>query len=240
MFSPLIKDYFKERDEKEGKKTMVVSLMPCTAKKGEILRPDNFTDGVQDTDYVLTTQEVIRMIKQMGIQFENLETEAADMPFAVASGGGTIFGNTGGVTEAVLRRLAVEKNSKNLQQISFSGVRGEEALKEATVMLGDREVKIAVVHGLADTGKLMDKIKAGEVYYDFVEVMACRKGCIMGGGQPSHGGPRTKKSRMEGLYHADVMSNIRYSDENPVLLHMYDSYFKGKEHKLFHRHITKE
>lgn len=238
MFSPLIKDYFSEKDEKENKKTIIVSIMPCTAKKGEILRPDNFTDGKQDTDFVITTQEVIRMIKQVGIQFEALESEAADMPFAVVSGGGTIFGTSGGVTEAVLRRLAKDKSYQNLKEISYIGVRGEEAVKEATVTLGDKEVKIAVVHGLMDAGKLLDKIKAGEVSYDFVEVMACRRGCIMGGGQPPFAGARTKKKRMEGLYKTDVMSNIRYPDENPVLLQMYQTKIKGREHKLFHRNLT--
>lgn len=238
MFSPLIKDYFSEKDKKENKKTIVVSIMPCTAKKGEILRPDNFTDGKQDTDFVITTQEVIRMIKQVGIQFEALESEAADMPFAVVSGGGTIFGTSGGVTEAVLRRLAKDKSYQNLKEISYIGVRGEEAVKEATVTLGDKEVKIAVVHGLMDAGKLLDKIKAGEVSYDFVEVMACRRGCIMGGGQPPFAGARTKKKRMEGLYKTDVMSNIRYPDENPVLLQMYQTKIKGREHKLFHRNLT--
>lgn len=240
MLSPLIKEYFKEKDEKENKRTMVFSIMPCTAKKGEILRPDNFTDGRQDTDYVITTQEIIRMIKQVGIQFELLEEEAADMPFAVASGGGKIFGTTGGVTEAVLRRLAKEKSYQNLKEISYVGVRGEDAVKEASVTLGDREVKIAVVHGLAEAGKLIDKIKAGEVSYDFVEVMACRRGCVMGGGQPAFAGKRTRQGRMEGLYKVDGMSNIRYPDENPVLLQMYAGFIKGKEHKLFHRNLSEK
>ncbi len=237
IFSPLIKEYFKEKDLAEGKKTVVISIMPCTAKKEEILRAENFTDGRQDTDFVITTQEIIRMIKQVGIQFEQLEMEAPDMPFSVASGGGTIFGTTGGVTESVLRRLAKDKNYENLKKISYTGVRGEDSLKEATVTVGDRDLKIAVVHGLGSAGKLLDRIKSGEVSYDFVEVMACRRGCIMGGGQPAFAGPRTKKSRMEGLYKADVMSNIRYPDENPVLLQMYDDFFKGKEHKLFHRNM---
>ena len=239
MFSPLIKEYFKERDQAEGKKTMVVSIMPCTAKKGEILRQDNFTDGSQDTDYVITTQEVIRMIRQVGIQFDQLEEESPDMPFAIASGGGVLFGNTGGVTEAVLRRLAKDKNIQNLKDISYIGVRGEESLKEATVTLDGREIKIAVVHGLASTGKLLDRIKAGEVSYDFVEVMACRRGCVMGGGQPTFAGPRTKRSRAEGLYKADAAANIRYPDENPVLRQMYEEFLKGKEHRLFHRNLTK-
>ena len=235
--SAVIKEYFKERDAAEGKQTMVVSIMPCTAKKGEILRTDNYTDGRQDTDCVLTTVEIIRMIKEVGIRFEKLAGEAADMPFSIASGGGAIFGTTGGVTEAVLRRLMSEKNYKTLNTISFSGIRGEEGLKEATVQVGEREVRIAVVHGLANAGRLLDAIKAGEKTYDFVEVMACRRGCIMGGGQPAQAGPRTRRGRMEGIYRVDAASNIRFPDENPIVKQLYGGMLQGKEHKLLHRNM---
>ncbi len=235
MLSAVIKEYYAKQDAEEGKRTMVVSIMPCTAKKGEILRPDNFTDGRQDTDYVLTTVEIIRMIKQVGIRFEKLGGEAADMPFSIASGGGAIFGATGGVTEAVLRRLSEEKNYKTLNAISFTGIRGEEGIKETTVALGEREVRIAIVHGLANAGRLLDAIKRGEKTYDFVEVMACRRGCIMGGGQPAQAGPRTRKGRMEGIYKVDASSNIRFSDENPAIKQLYEDFLKGKEHKLLHR-----
>ncbi len=237
MMSAVIKEYFKERDAAEGKQTMVVSIMPCTAKKGEILRPDNYTDGRQDTDCVLTTVEIIRMIKEVGIRFEKLAGEAADMPFSIASGGGAIFGATGGVTEAVLRRLMSEKNYKTLNTISFSGIRGEEGLKETTVQVGEREVRIAVVHGLANAGRLLDSIKAGEKTYDFVEVMACRRGCIMGGGQPAQAGPRTRRGRMEGIYRVDAASNIRFPDENPIVEQLYGGLLQGKEHKLLHRNM---
>lgn len=237
MMSAVIKEYFKERDAAEGKQTMVVSIMPCTAKKGEILRPDNYTDGRQDTDCVLTTVEIIRMIKEVGIRFEKLAGEAADMPFSIASGGGAIFGTTGGVTEAVLRRLMSEKNYKTLNTISFSGIRGEEGLKETTVQVGEREVRIAVVHGLANAGRLLDSIKAGEKTYDFVEVMACRRGCIMGGGQPAQAGPRTRRGRMEGIYRVDAASNIRFPDENPIVEQLYGGLLQGKEHKLLHRNM---
>lgn len=237
MMSAVIKEYFKERDAAEGKQTMVVSIMPCTAKKGEILRPDNYTDGRQDTDCVLTTVEIIRMIKEVGIRFEKLAGEAADMPFSIASGGGAIFGATGGVTEAVLRRLMSEKNYKTLNTISFSGIRGEEGLKETTVQVGEREVRIAVVHGLANAGRLLDSIKAEEKTYDFVEVMACRRGCIMGGGQPAQAGPRTRRGRMEGIYRVDAASNIRFPDENPIVEQLYGGLLQGKEHKLLHRNM---
>lgn len=237
MLSAVVKDYFAKKDSKEGKRTVVVSIMPCTAKKGEILRPDNYTDGRQDTDYVLTTLEIIRMIKQVGIQFEKLAGEAADMPFSIASGGGAIFGTTGGVTEAVLRRLSAEKSYQALNTISFTGVRGEDGLKEATVTIGEQDVKIAVVHGLSNAGRLLDAIKKGERSYDFVEVMACRRGCIMGGGQPAQSGARTRKGRMEGIYQVDCESNIRFPDENPSVKQLYEEFLQGKEHKLLHRNL---
>lgn len=235
MFSAVIKEYFKQKDEVDERRTVVVSIMPCTAKKAEILRPDNYTDGRKDTDYVLTTMEVIRMIKQIGIQFELLGDEGADMPFAISSGAAAIFGTTGGVTEAVLRRLSEEKGYKTLHEISVMGVRGEDDIKEATVTLGDREVKIAVVHGLANAGELLERIKAGEATYDFVEVMACRRGCVMGGGQPTPAGRRTRKGRMDGIYKVDSNSNFRYSDENPIMEHIYKDILEGNEHKLLHR-----
>lgn len=237
MLSAVVKDYFEAQDKADGKRTVVVSIMPCTAKKGEIQRPDNHTDGRQDTDFVLTTLEIIRMIKQVGIQFGELKGEAADMPFSVASGGGAIFGTTGGVTEAVLRRLSGEKNYKALNAISFTGVRGEEGLKEAAVRLGERDVKIAVVHGLSNAGRLLEEMKKGEKVYDFVEVMACRRGCIMGGGQPAQAGSRTRKRRMDGIYQADVSSNIRFPDENPAIKQLYDEFLCGKEHRLLHRNL---
>lgn len=237
MLSAVVKDYFAQKDSKEGKRTVVVSIMPCTAKKGEILRPDNYTDGRQDTDYVLTTLEIIRMIKQVGIQFEKLAGEAADMPFSIVSGGGAIFGTTGGVTEAVLRRLSAEKSYQALNTISFTGVRGEDGLKEATVTIGEQDVKIAVVHGLSNAGRLLDAIKKGERSSDFVEVMACRRGCIMGGGQPAQSGARTRKGRMEGIYQVDCESNIRFPDENPSVKQLYEEFLQGKEHKLLHRNL---
>ena len=237
MFSAVVKDYFREEDIKEGKKTYVVSIMPCTAKKGEILREDNFTDGRQDTDKVLTTIEVIRMIRQAGIKFDEIESEAVDMPFGVASGAAAIFGVTGGVTEAVLRHFMKDKGYKGMSQISFSGVRGDQGIKEAAIMLGDREVKIAVVNGLANAAGLIDRIKAGEIQYDFVEVMACRRGCIAGGGQPLPMGPRTRASRAEGIYSVDRESLIRVTDDNPIIKDTYQNVIAGREHKLLHRNL---
>lgn len=237
MFSAVVKEYFAKKDEEEGKKTYVVSIMPCSAKKAEILRPDNFTDGRQDTDIVITTQEIIRMIKQVGIKFEELQSEACDMPFGMASGGASIFGVSGGVTEAVLRHLSKEKNYSTLESIKYSGIRGNEGFKEATVKIGDREVKIAVVHGLHTAGKLIEQIKAGEVHYDFVEVMACRRGCILGGGQPVPMGPRTRTSRTEGIYTVDRLSSIRFTSDNPMVNQIWKDVIEGREHELLHRNM---
>ncbi|MBR3833086.1 MAG: [Lachnospiraceae bacterium] len=235
MFSAVVKEYFAKQDAEDGKKTFVVSIMPCTAKKGEIERPDNFTDGRQDTDRVLTTVEIIRMIRQAGIKFDEIESEAPDMPFGIASGAASIFGVTGGVTEAVLRHVSAEKGHQVISQLSFSGVRGDEGIKETSVMLGDREVKIAVVNGLGNADKLLKAIKAGEAHYDFVEVMACRRGCIAGGGQPLPIGPRTRASRAEGIYAVDRESLIRFTEDNPLLSQTYQDVIAGKEHKLLHR-----
>lgn len=233
MFGALIKEDARV-NKKDERRTMMVSIMPCTAKKGEILRPEHFTDGEQDVDFVLTTSELTRMIMEAGIQFATLEPEALDMPFGLSSGAAAIFGVTGGVTEAVLRYVVNSSKAQDLETIAFTGIRGLEDVKEATVMVGDREVKIAVVHGLKHADELMEKIQSGEVYYDFVEVMACKRGCIAGGGQPLPIGPRTKKARFEGIYRVDNQAQIKRSNENPLIAPLYDGLLKGKVHKLLH------
>ena len=234
MFGALIKEDAKMKADKEPRKTMVVSIMPCTAKKAEITRPEHFTDGVQNVDYVLTTTEITRMIQAAGIDLAQVKPEAMDMPFGLASGAGAIFGVTGGVTEAVLRRLVNSNRAEDLEAISFTGVRGAEGIKEATVKLGERDVHIAVVNGLHCASEVLDKIKTGEVHYDFVEVMACKRGCIAGGGQPVPIGPRTKKARMEGMYKINSTAQIKLSNENPIVTTVYEGILKGKEHKLLH------
>lgn len=238
MFGALIKE--EARMNNEERETIVVSIMPCTAKKDEILRPEHFTDGVQDVDYVLTTVEVTRMIREAGIDLAQMPSEALDMPFGLSSGAAAIFGVTGGVTEAVLRKLVNSSKLEDLEQISFTGVRGTDGIKEATVTLGEREVKIAVVNGLKCADEVLSRMKAGEVYYDFVEVMACKRGCITGGGQPTPIGPRTKKARFEGMYNIDKAAQIKLSNENPIIKTLYDGILKGKEHKLLHNEYHEE
>ena len=236
MFGALIKEDAKQHPE-DTRETIVVSIMPCTAKKNEIVRPDHFTDGVQNVDYVLTTAEVTRMIQEAGIDLAQMPSEALDMPFGLASGGAAIFGVTGGVTEAVLRRLMDSSKNEVLEHISFTGIRGIEGFKEATVQLGDRQVKIAIVNGLKSADILLAKMKSGEVYYDFVEVMACKRGCIAGGGQPTPIGPRTKKARYDGMYDIDKASQIKRSNENPIIKTLYEGILKGNEHRLLHNEI---
>lgn len=238
MFGAVVREYYKDPEKNEGKKIVSVSIMPCTAKKEEILRPESFTNGKQDVDYVLTTTEVVRMIRKSGIVFDKVEIEAADVPFGIGSGSGVIFGVTGGVTEAVLRRLQQGHSRMDMEAIKKSGVRGDEGIKTLTYDYNGREIRAAVVNGLANADKLLQQIKNHEVEYDFVEVMACRRGCIMGGGQPVNAGPRTRKARMKGLYDTDVNTQIKKSNENPMILSLYDSLLKGKEHELLHRNFS--
>ena len=238
MFGAVVREYYKDPEKNEGKKIVSVSIMPCTAKKEEILRPESFTNGKQDVDYVLTTTEVVRMIRKSGIVFDKVEIEAADVPFGIGSGSGVIFGVTGGVTEAVLRRLQQGHSRVDMEAIKKSGVRGDEGIKTLIYDYNGREIRAAVVNGLANADKLLQQIKNHEVEYDFVEVMACRRGCIMGGGQPVNAGPRTRKARMKGLYDTDVNTQIKKSNENPMILSLYDSLLKGKEHELLHRNFS--
>lgn len=238
MFGAVVREYYKDPEKNEGKKIVSVSIMPCTAKKEEILRPESFTNGKQDVDYVLTTTEVVRMIRKSGIVFDRVEIEAADVPFGIGSGSGVIFGVTGGVTEAVLRRLQQGHSRVDMEAIKKSGVRGDEGIKTLTYDYNGREIRAAVVNGLANADKLLQKIKNHEEEYDFVEIMACRRGCIMGGGQPVNAGPRTRKARMKGLYDTDINTQIKKSNENPMILSLYDTLLKGKEHELLHRNFS--
>ena len=238
MFGAVVREYYKDPEKNERKKIVSVSIMPCTAKKEEILRPESYTNGKQDVDYVLTTTEIVRMIRKSGIVFDKVEIEAADVPFGIGSGSGVIFGVTGGVTEAVLRRLQQGHNRVDMESIKKSGARGDDGIKVLTYNYNGREIKAAVVNGLANADQVLQQIKNHEAEYDFVEVMACRRGCIMGGGQPVNAGPRTRKARMKGLYDTDVNTQIKKSNENPMILSLYDTLLKGKEHELLHRNFS--
>ncbi len=231
MFGSVIKEYYKNDD----RKVVSVAIMPCTAKKFEAARDEFKIDGIPNIDYVLTTRELIHMVMESGILFNEVEEEAVDMPFGISSGAGVIFGVTGGVTEAVVRRVSEEKTNASLKNIAFKGVRGLKGVKEFILPVGENKVRIAIVSGLKNADTLIKKIQSGEVEYDFIEVMACPNGCISGAGQP-HAKATLQEQRMEGLYEADRMSTVKRSEENPLMDSIYDKVIKGKEHEMLHVH----
>lgn len=232
MFGSVIKEHFKD----EKKKIFSVAVMPCTAKKYEAIRPEfKRPDGSNTIDAVLTTQELIQMIREAGINFNELAPESPSMPFGATSGAGVIFGVTGGVTEAVLRHADPDKTYSTIRHIALSGVRGLEGVKEATYQVGDNELKIAIVSGLGNAEKLIRKIESGEVFYHMVEVMACPNGCISGGGQP-FALKEEKAKRAENLYQTDSMTQIKRSEMNPALNEIYSKYIREKSYRLLHVH----
>ncbi len=231
MFGVVIKEYFKKKDLGEEKETISVAVMPCTAKKAEADREEFIRNGIKDVDYVLTTSELCDMINESGIRFDEIEGEYSDTPFSLYSGGGVIFGVTGGVTESVIRTIAEDKSPKALKELQFIGVRGMEGVKVCEVELNGLSLRIGVVNGLANAEKLIQIIESGEQHFDFVEVMACKGGCIGGAGQP-FGLSEIKNERAKGLYKADKVAQIKTSSENPRLNIIYKDVLKGNEHLL--------
>ncbi|MCC8179493.1 MAG: [FeFe] hydrogenase, group A [Planctomycetes bacterium] len=229
MLAAVIKEQYRDAYHK----VVHVAVMPCTAKKYEAARPEFSLNGEPVVDYVITTQELIHMIKESGLVFEDLEAEAVDAPFGAMSGAGVIFGVTGGVTEAVLRKISSDKSATNLRRIALTGVRGMEGVKETRIPAGTRELRIAMVSGLANAAKLIESIKAGVEHYDFVEVMACPGGCVSGAGQP-FAPERDREMRGKGLYSADKLCGIRRAEDNPLMLSLYRGVLKDKTHELLH------
>jgi len=233
MFSAVIKEYYKDKLPEGKTKHYHVAFMPCTAKKFEAKRDEFKNEDGNVTDDVITTQELIGMIKRSGIMFNELEPEAVDLPFGSMSGAGVIFGVTGGVTEAVLRKAANAASKTELAQIEYTGIRGMDDVKEAVIPYGDKELHIAVCSGLANARNILKGIKSGELHYDLVEVMACPGGCISGAGQPyiSH---RHREKRGESLYRSDKASTIKTSQENPLVNELYGTVLAGRSHELLH------
>ncbi len=235
MFGAVLKEYYKPSDEECGLETFNVAIMPCTAKKMEAEREEFVRNGKPDIDAVLTTKELAKMIRELGIQFNEIEPSAPDQPFSIRSGAGVIFGASGGVTEAALRRVA-ERSNTALTEIRYSGVRGLEGTKTFSAMIGEKEVHVAVVSGLANAEALIKLIESGEEHFDFVEVMACPTGCIGGAGQPE-GFLADKEERAAGLYTADKSALVKRSDENPVIQQLYETgMLKDRAHELLHVH----
>lgn len=245
MFGALLKTYYAKKEEIDPSKMFVVSVMPCIAKKYERQREEM----KQDVDAVITTRELARMIKQAKIDFVNLEDAKFDDPMGEATGAAAIFGVTGGVMEAALRSVSEIVTGKPLDKISFEQVRGESGIKRAEIEIGDKKVKVAVAHGLANAQTIMKEIKSGKADYQFVEIMACPGGCITGGGQPIKNAKiqenvDVQKKRAEAMYSIDEKSVIRKSHENPVLKQIYKEFLGEPNgelaHKLLHTHYSKK
>lgn len=235
MFGSLAREVLPTKLGVRNEDMVVVSIMPCTAKKFEALRPEFTLDGIRDVDYVLTTQELARMIDEAGIDFASLRPESLDLPFGFKSGAGVIFGATGGVSEAVLRFAAEKIAGAPAEKVDYHEVRGAKGIREVVVTVGGVTLKLAVVHGLANARKIADMVRAGECDYDFIEVMSCPGGCIGGAGQPVSVSPDCRTMRTKGLYEADKMLEVHTSQENPYLNECYrETIGEPNNHKAHH------
>lgn len=248
MYGAILKTYYAEKEKIDPKKIVVVSVMPCIAKKFEAQREELSNNNMQDVDIVITTRELARMIKQGNIEFVELEDQQFDAPMGEATGAGAIFGTTGGVMEAALRTVSEILTGKELGKIEFEAVRGENGIKRTSVKIGDKEVKAVVAHGLGNAQKIMEEIKEGKEDYQFVEIMACPGGCVMGGGQPIKSSKvraniDVRAKRASALYTIDEASTIRKSHENPIIQKLYKEYLEKpgsrKAHELLHTHYQK-
>ncbi len=248
MFGAILKTYYANREGLDPEKIYVVSVMPCIAKKFERQRPEMMEDNLYDVDNVITTRELARMIKQANIEFEKLEDSNFDSPMGEASGAGAIFGTTGGVMEAALRTAQDTLTGEDLPKIDFEQVRGGDGIKRATINIAGKDINVVAASGLANARTILEEIKSGKANYQFVEIMACPGGCIMGGGQPIKSSKvraevDVRKLRADALYTIDEKSIVRKSHENPVMKKLYKDFLEkpGSEiaEKLLHTTYTK-
>ncbi len=248
MFGAVLKSYYAQKNNIDPEKIVVVSVMPCVAKKFESDREEMAVGGLRDVDIVISTRELAKMIKQSGIKYELLPDEKFDAPFEEATGAGVIFGATGGVMEAALRTVAEILEGKSLDKIEYEEVRGTKGIKEATLNIAGKDIRIAVAHGLGNARELLESIRSGEKQYEFVEIMACPGGCVTGGGQPicsakTYMDVDVKKERARALYAEDEESTLRKSHENPDIKLLYREFFEKpgshKSHELLHTHYKK-
>ncbi len=254
MFGALAKTYYADKRNLKPENIVSVSIMPCTAKKFEANRPEMFSSGHKDVDFVLTTRELAVMIKQAGIEFQDLEDENYDSIMGIGSGAGVIFGSTGGVMEAALRTAYEIITGREIpfENLNITAVRGIEGLREASLVIKDTlpdwkflegvELKCCVAHGLANAKKVMESVKKGEVNYHFIEIMACPGGCLGGGGQPIPTNPEIRRKRAEAIYSEDMGLPLRKSHENPEIMRIYEEFLgepnSHKSHELLHTHYT--
>lgn len=247
MFGAILKTYYAKKEGIDPNKIYVVSVMPCIAKKFERTRAEMKNEGFYDVDNVITTRELSRMIKQANIEFEKLEDDTFDNPMGEATGAAAIFGTSGGVMEAALRTAQDTLTGKNLEKINFEQVRGGEGIKKATIDIAGKEIKVVAASGLANAKKILEEIKKGKADYQFVEIMACPGGCVMGGGQPIKNSKirsevDVRKLRADCLYSIDEKSTIRKSHENPFIKQVYSEFLEKpgsyRAHKLLHTHYV--
>lgn len=243
MLGSLIKSYYAKKEGINPEKIYVVSVMPCIAKKYERGRPEMADNKLFDVDNAITTRELAKMIKLANIRLDKLEDNEFDNPLGESTGASAIFGATGGVMEAALRTAQDTLTGKDLQEIDFKQIRGEEGIKKATVNIDGKEIKVVVASGLGNARKIMEEIKLGKADYQFVEIMACPGGCVVGGGQPIKNSTiqsevNVKKLRADALYTIDEKSTIRKSHQNPVALKVYEEFLESpgsyRAEKLLH------
>ena len=244
MFGAIAKTYYAEKAGIDPAKIVSVSVMPCTAKKAEAARPEMNASGYRDVDVVITTRELGRMIREAGLDFKHLPEDSYDSPLGTGTGAAVIFGTTGGVMEAALRTVADVLTGENLQTVDYNDVWGMEQTREAELTIAGNTVKIAVVHTLASARKILERIRAGEADYQFIEVMACPGGCIGGGGQPIPVNAEIRRARREGLFDCDSANELRKSHENPEIKELYDTWLGKplgeKAHSLLHTHYHQQ
>jgi NADH-quinone oxidoreductase subunit G len=243
MFGAIAKTYYAQKFNIDPKKMVVVSIMPCLAKKYESARPELTGEGMSDVDYVLTTRELAMMIRESGFNFCDLDDEEFDNPLGESTGASVIFGTTGGVIEAALRTAYEWLTGETLEQVDFHALRGFDGIREATVKVGDLDVKIGVAHGLGNARKLLESIRSGASSYHAIEIMACPGGCVGGGGQPfHHGDAEIVKKRAAAIYREDAGKPRRKSHENEQVMTLYKEFlgdfYGDKAHQLLHTHYT--
>lgn len=244
MFGAIAKTYLAEKLGVKAEDMVVVSVMPCVAKKYEAARPELSNEEMKDVDLVITTRELAQMLREAGVDFSSIEDGEFDNPMGESTGASVIFGATGGVIEAALRTAYEWLTKETLENVEFTALRGFDGIKEATVNINGDDVKIAVSHGLGNARKLLEAIRAGEADYHAIEIMACPGGCIGGGGQPYHHGDiEILKKRTEGIYSEDRSKVVRKSHENESIKKLYDEFlgepYGEKAHKLLHTHYVK-
>ena len=239
MFGSIVKTYFAEKNNIKTEDIVVVSVMPCVAKKYESARPELGGEGYSDVDLVITTRELATMIKDLSISFKDLEDEEFDNPLGESTGAGAIFGASGGVLESALRTANYMLTGEDLVQLEFSELRGLKGMKEAELEIAGTKLKVAVASGLGNARALLDRIRKGEEHFDVIEIMACPGGCIDGGGQPFiHGDVSIIEKRMQAIHNVDGNKRVRYSYKNESIKKLYDDFlgkpYGEKAHELLH------